>query len=730
MSMSRRRFIASSVAAAGGALVIGFRFHGWSEAAQNSTPKKNPFDAWIHLEPDGKSVLILEKCEMGQGVYTGLPMILAEEAELDWESVTVRQSLDSTGTGGSGSTSGSYLPLRRAGAVVREAMIAAAAHKWNVPRESCFAQKSKIIHRASGRNLTYGELVAEVRKYPLPDADRVPLKNPSNFEIIGHATPALDIPDKVMGAACFGLDVRRPGMVFAVVARCPMFGGKVETYDASKTLAVPGVLKVFEIEPRGFQIYTAGGVVVVARSTWAAMQGRKALSIRWDYGPHRNESSESLRTELHQAFSTEGKIVRNGGDADTELASATKKIDATYEFPFLAHATMEPMNTAIHLQGDRCEVWCPSQSPDWARRAIAQELGLKEQQVIVHATFMGGGFGRRYIGDYPTEAAQIARHVDGPVQLVWSREDDMTHDFYRPASCHKLEGALNGKGEIRAWSHHIASTSIRVQWDAPAKVKPESAEIGGAVNPPYPLPAFKLSYTPVDSAVPRGWWRSVEHSFNEFAVECFVDELALAAGQDPYLFRKALLSEGLERNTKSGGSDLGRLVAVLDLAAEKAGWGTPMQKNQGRGIACGTAYGYLAQVAEVTVQDDNIRVDRVVAAVDCGQVINPDGVRQQIEGAIIFALSAVLKGEITIVEGQVQQTNFNGYDLVRMPESPRIEVYLVQNHLDPSGIGEAGVPHAGPAVANAVFAATGKRLRKLPLRMSDQSQPSAISHSR
>ena len=722
MSMSRRRFITSSAAAAGGALVIGFRLHGWPEVAQNGPAKNNPFDAWIHLQPDGKTILILEKCEMGQGVYTGLPMILAEEAELDWKTVTVRQSLESTGTGGSGSTSGSYLPLRRAGAVVREAMIAAAAHKWNVPKESCFAQKSKIFHRASGRKLAYSELVAEARKYPLPDADRVPLKNPSNFEIIGHATPALDIPEKVMGAACFGLDVRRPGMVFAVIARCPTFGGKVEGHDASKALAVPGVLKVFEIEPRGFRIYTAGGVVVVARSTWAAMQGRKALSITWDYGPHRNESSEALSTEMHRAFAAEGKIARKDGDADRELAGATKKINAIYEFPFLAHATMEPMNTAIHLEGDQCEVWCPSQSPDWARSAIAKELGLKEQQVIVHTTFMGGGFGRRYIGDYPTEAAQVARHVDGPVQLVWSREDDMMHDFYRPASCHKLEGALNGKAKIQAWSHHIASTSIRVQWDPPAKVKPESAEIGGAVNPPYPLPAFKLAYTPVDSAVPRGWWRSVEHSFNGFAVECFIDELAVAAGQDPYLFRKTLLSDGVEGNTKSGGPEFSRLTTVLDLAAEKAGWGTPMGKNQGRGIACGTAYGYVAQVAEVTVQGGNIRVDRVVAAVDCGQVINPNGVRQQIEGAIIFALSAVLKGEITIANGQAQQTNFNGYDLIRMPESPRIEVYLVQNHLAPSGIGEAGVPHAGPAVANAIFAATGQRLRKLPLRMNGRSQ--------
>ena len=718
MKVSRRAFLASS-AAVGGGLVIGFRMHGSLHVAQKAT-KNNPFDAWIQIQPDGKTILILEKCEMGQGVFTALPMILADEAELDWKAVTVRQSLESTGTGGSGSVSGGYLPLRRAGAVVREAMIGAAAHKWSVPKESCVAQQSRVLHAASGRSFAYGELVATARRLPLPDGERVLLKNPSDFKLIGHATPALDIPEKVLGATCFGLDVRLPGMVFAVVARCPVFGGTVTTYDASKAHAVPGVLKVFEIEPRGFRIYSTGGVVVVARSSWAAMQGRKALAITWNYGPHGNESSDALSGKLRQALTAEGKIIRNDGEVDRAFVTSSKRVEATYEFPFLAHATMEPMNTAIHLQSDTCEVWCPSQSPDWARSAIAKELGFKEHQVIVHATFMGGGFGRRYIGDYPTEAAQIARHVDGPVQLVWSREDDMTHDFYRPASRHKLEGALDRNGKITAWSHHIASTSIRAQWDPPETAKPESAEIGGAVNHPYPFAAIRVSYTAVDSAVPRGWWRSVEHSFNEFAVECFLDELAVAAKQDRYLFRKTLLSKGLSPSAKSGkGPDFNRLIAVLDLAAEKSGWGTPMQKHQGRGIACGAAYGYLAQVAEVTVRDGNIQVDRLVTAVDCGQIINPDGVRQQIEGGIIFALSAVLKGQITIANGQVQQKNFDGYDLIRMPESPRIEVHLVDNHFDPSGIGEAGIPCVGPAVANALFDAAGKRLRKLPLRLDE-----------
>jgi len=721
--VSRRAFIVSSAVAAGGVLVIGFQLHGPWHLAKTPAPGTNPFDTWVQIHPDGKITLMLAKAEMGQGVFTGLPMIFADEAEIDWNNVIVEQSLKTDGTGGSGSTTGSYTPLRRAGAVVREAMISAAAHKWSVSKESCIAQQSKVIHRISGRSFAYGELVPVARKLPLPDVEHVPLKSPSDFKLIGHAIPSLDIPDKVKGTARFGLDVRVPGMVYAVVARCPTFGGKLATYDASKALAVPGVLQVFPIEPRGFQIYTAGGVVVVAKSTWAAIQGRNVLAITWDHGSHSSETSEALHRDFQSAIAMPGKTIRNDDDVDHVFATTTKHVETTYEFPFLAHAAMEPMNTVIHLQGGKCEAWSPSQSPDWACSAIAKELGFKESQVTVHSTLMGGGFGRRYIGDYPTEAAQIARHVSGPVQLVWTREDDMTHDFYRPAVCHHFTGTLDHDGNITAWSDHIASTSLRAQWDQPEKVKPESAEIGGADNPPYPMQNFRLSYTPVDSVVPRGWWRSVEHSFNVLAVECFVDELAVAAHQDPYRFRRALLVAAQNRKPKPDDKrDYGRFLAVLDLVAQKADWGRPMQRHRGRGISCAPIYdGYHAQVAEVTVKDGNIQVDRIVAVVDCGQVVNPNGVRSQVEGAIVYGLSAVLKGEITIANGQVQQKNFNSYDIVRMPESPRIEIHLMENHLDPGGIGEAGLPLVGPAVANAVFAATGKRLRKLPLRFSEKA---------
>lgn len=723
MNVSRRAFIASSAVAAGGALVIGFRLHGPWHLAKTPAPGANPFDTWVQIHPDGKTTLMLAKAEMGQGVFTGLPMIFADEAEIDWNNVTVEQSLKTGGTGGSGSTTGSYTPLRRAGAVVREAMISAAAHKWSVSKEGCVAQQSKVIHRASGRSFAYGELVSTARHLPLPDAEHIPLKKPAEFKLIGHTIPGLDIPDKVKGTAQFGLDVRFPGMVYAVVARCPTFCGKPATYDASKALAVPEVLQVFPIEPRDFQIHTAGGVVVVAKSTWAAMQGRNALTVTWDHGPHCGETTEVLCANLQSTAGRPGKTIRHDGDVDHVFAATTKHVETMYELPFLAHATMEPMNTVIHLQGNKCEVWSPSQSPDWACSAIAKELGFKESQVTVHTTLMGGGFGRRYIGDYPTEAAQIARHVSGPVQLVWTREDDMTHDFYRPAVCHHFKGVLDSHGGITAWSHHIASTSLRAYWDAPDKVKPEAAEIGQADHPPYPIQNFRISYSPVESAVPRGWWRSVEHSFNGFAVECFADELAVAAKQDPYHFRRVLLvAAKSQKPNPENKTDYDRLLAVLDLAAQKADWGKPMQRYQGRGIACAPIYGgYHAQVAEVTVKDGNIQVDRIVAVVDCGQVVNPNGVRSQIEGAIVYGLSAVLKNEITIANGQVQQKNFNSYDPIRMPESPRIEIYLVENHLDPGGIGEAGLPLVGPAVANAVFAATRKRLRKLPLRFTEET---------
>ena len=725
--ISRRKFMVRSTVAGAG-LLVGLRFSGpmllsqESEKAKKKSPV-NPFDAYIHVKPDGKISLIVAKSEMGQGIKTGLAMILAEEADVDFNAVSVEQAetrpdiYEHMGTGGSGSTMENFMPLRRAGATVRELMITAAAQKWNVPKTECDAKKGLVRHTKSSRQTRYGELVEAASKLPLPDPDKVPLKNETEFELIGHATPRVDIPSKVNGSAGFGLDVRVPDMLFAVVARCPTFGGKPAHFEASKAKAVPGVRDVFEIPALGKDMYTAGGIVVVADSTWAAMKGRDALQIEWDRGPAASESSASLRESLRAAASRPGKRIRNDGNVDEALPSSAKRVEAVYEFPYLAHATMEPMNITVHARDNEAEVWAPTQSPDWVQRTVAKLLDLPPQKVIVHTTLLGGGFGRRYMADYPAEATQIAKVVGKPVQLVWSREDDMTHDFYRPAACHRMRGAVNQAGHPLLWSHTITSTSIGAFWGSPDKL--EESEVGGAKQMPYAIPNVRLEYAAVPSSVPPLWWRSVEHSFNGFAVECFIDELAAGAGKDPVEFRRGLLVKPANWKPKDEDDpDPSRLRGVLDIAAEKAGWGEPLPKGKGRGIASYHSFGsYIAEAAEVTVSGKDFKIDRIVAAIDCGQVVNPESVRAQAESAIIYGLSAALKNEITIKDGAVEQSNFDGYDPIRIDEAPPIEVHLLKSKEDPGGMGEPALPPAAPAVANAIFAASGKRLRRLPFQL-------------
>jgi isoquinoline 1-oxidoreductase beta subunit len=727
MTISRRQFVVGG-AVAGAGMLIGVRLSESAVWAQESDPgakqpAPNPFIAYVHVKPGGQISLIVAKSEMGQGIKTGLAMILAEEAEVDFASVKVEQAetrpdlYAHLGTGGSGSTMENYMPLRRAGATVRELMITAAATKWNAPRLECTAEKGVVLHRASSRRAGYGELVEAASKLPLPDSEKVPLKDVAKFELIGHPTPRVDIPAKVNGSAQFGIDVRVPEMLFAVVARCPVFGGKPAQFDAAKAKAVPGVRDVFEIPALGPDKFTAGGIVVVANSTWTAMKGRDALQITWDNGPAVSESSAGHRDALRAAASKPGKRSRNDGDVDAALSKASKPVEAIYELPLLAHATMEPMNITIHARGNDCEVWAPTQSPDWVQGTVAQVLGIPPAKVIVHTTLMGGGFGRRYMADYPAEAAQIAKVTGKPVQLVWTREDDMTHDFYRPASCHHMRGAIDASGRPTAWFHTLASTSIRGFWDA--KADPGSQEIGGAEQMPYAIPNVRLEYNPVASSVPRAWWRSVENSFNGFAVESFIDELAAAASQDPVEFRKTLLVKPPNWKPRDEDDpDPARLRAVLELAAEKSDWTKPLPKGRGRGIASFASFGsYFAEVAEVFVTGKDFKIDRIVAAVDCGQIVNPESVRSQTEGAIIFGLSAALKNEITVKNGAIEQTNFDGYDPIRITEAPPIEVHLMASHADPGGMGEPALPPIAPAVANAIFAATGQRLRRLPFQL-------------
>jgi isoquinoline 1-oxidoreductase subunit beta len=725
MNRSRRSFLAH---AGGAALILTFRLDGETPPFKPSgTP--GPLDSWVCINPDGTGVIQVRKAEMGQGVLTSLAMILAEEAELDWNKVTAVQSPLTEGTGGSSSVNSSYLPLRRAGATVRDMMIAAGANRWSADRKDCSAKLSCVIHLPSGRKFSYGELVEQARQLPVPDQDQLRLKTPSEFRLIGTSIPRLDIPDKVTGKAKYGLDIRIPGMRFAVIARAPRYGIVAVHYDAAKSLAIQGVLKVFQIEPRPSDGLTCGGVVVVANSTWAAMKGREALEIQWSNSPFENGDSAQLSAQLQRAVEQQpAEWSWQQGSVASALQTAAKKVEVEYEFPFLAHATMEPMNTTIHRKSDRCEVWCPTQSPDWARKVIAQELGIPEAKVTVHTTFMGGGFGRRYAADYPTEAAQIAKQLSEPVQLVWTREDDFTNDFYRPVSRHRVIAGLDSQQHLCAWEHRLSSTPLAAQGHKSGEVHAEDAELMSAMDPSYLAPNFALHYTRTKSDVRRGAWRSVAHSFNVAVNECVIDELAHSIGQDPYTFRRNLLSRSpaemaftkQSRPHSGGPPDCARLLAVLDLAAQKSDWKRPLGNGQAKGIACAALYGgYLAQVSEVAVKDSKTLVNRIVTAVDCGQAINPNGIVAQIEGGILFALSAVLKEQITVKNGVIQQNNFNAYEILRLPEAPVLETFVINSHLDPGGVGEAGVPLVGASVANAVFAACGKRLRSFPLHLAD-----------
>jgi isoquinoline 1-oxidoreductase subunit beta len=715
VKVNRRDFVKlTSVASAG--LMLGLKLD-----AQTTKNEQHALGAFVDVGTDGWVTVYVSKSDMGQGVRTALPMIVAEEMDADWKKVRIRQAdLDKKygrmGTGGSGSIRSMWTPLRQAGATARAMLAGAAAAKWGVDAKEISVANGVVSHGA--HKATFGELAAAAAKLEVPKD--VALKDPSKFTIIGKKVNRLDNADLLKGKSQYGIDVRVPGMLYAAVLHAPVFGAKVASIDDGKAKQVKGVKHIVRLDPIGTDMPWAG-VGVVATSTWAAMKGRDALVVKWDDGPAKDETTEAFRKEMHDLVTKEGKRVRNDGDVDAALGGVTKKLDAVYEVPYLAHATMEPMNATASYTKDGLEMWLPTQFPDWAAGAAGGAVGLKPEQVKVHVTLLGGGFGRRAFPDSAIQAALLSKAAGAPVHLQWTREDDMTHDFYRPASVHRIAAGFDADGKLHAWHHRMASAGINAFM---GRGELHESETGGIDDLGYAIPHLRLEYASAKSAVPRGWWRSVENSANAFVVEGFIDELAHAAGKDPIEFHLALLPAGkvVEPSAapmKPFAFKTDRMRRVIETARDKSGWGKPLPAGRARGFAAWWSFlTYVAQVAEVSVgKDGTPRVHRIVTAIDCGTPVNPDGIAQQVEGSVVYGLSAALKEAITIKGGAVEQSNFHDFELLRIDEMPLVEVHVIPSAEPPSGTGEPGLPPTAPAVGNAIFAATGKRLRELPFKI-------------
>jgi isoquinoline 1-oxidoreductase beta subunit len=712
-NLGRRHFLMGA-AVVGAGLFVGFRVaERRGEGTAGAPPSAAAFkpNAFLRIGADDTITVLIGKSEMGQGVYTSLPMVLAEELDVNPARVKVEFApvdrayympwAPAQLTGGSSSTNTTYEALRQAGATARAMLITAAAQSWN-------ADATKLTTTGDGavtdgeKRVRYGELAAAAAKLEPPTT--VSMRDPATFRYIGKRVPRLDGPGKVSGQTQFGLDVRRPDMLFAMVSRAPVFGATLKSFDDRAARAVPGVVEVKQVP---------SGVAVIARNTFAARKGRDALETVWDHGAGASFSTAGLGEEYRKLSATPGgAVAAKIGDAESALAGSKRVIEALYEVPFLAHACMEPLNCVAHVTEDHCDIWTGTQWQSGEQANAAKALGLKPEQVNIYTTFLGGGFGRRgnSQSDVVTEAVHVAKGVGRPVQTVWTREDDMRGGYYRPYFVHRARAVLDERGMPYAWQHVIVGQSIFATTDlvkALIKDGVDPSSVEGVSNMPYAVPNLHVTLHTTENVVPIQWWRSVGHSHTAFAVNSFLDELAASAKKDPVDYQRTLLA------------DKPRHRAVLDMAAEKAGWGSALPAGRFRGVALHESFGTIvAQVAEVSVDGTNVRVHRVVCAVDCGQVVNPDQAEAQIEGAIVFGLSAALRGEITVKEGRVEQGNFDNYQPLRMDEMPVVETHFVRGDGPMGGMGEPGTPCIAPAVCNAIFAATGKRIRKLPISAS------------
>jgi isoquinoline 1-oxidoreductase subunit beta len=687
-NISRRGFLQTA-----SGLMLGFHL----AAREANAAADGKLNAFVHIGADDTVTLFIHKAEMGQGTVTSLSMLLAEELECDWKRVRTefpgvsREFGGMQGVFGSQSVRTSYDSLRRAGAAAREMLVQAAAQQWSVLPSACRAENNAVINTSTNARLSFGSLATAAAQLTPPASPA--LKSPAEYQLLGKPLKRLDTPEKVDGSAQFGIDVRLPGMLYAVLARCPVFGGKVKSFDGAKAKAFPGVKSVVQI---------SNGVAVVADNTWTALQGRRLLEIQWDEGPVAAMSTAVLTKTFQDKMLQPGAIAKQEGDAPAALASATKKIDAVYQVPFLAHAPMEPLNCTADVKPDHCAVWASTQGQSAAHQIAMRVTGLPAEKVEVHTLYMGGGFGRRAAADYIGEAVEVSKAVSAPVKLTWSREDDLQQDYYRPASYTKFAGALDAEGWPLALTGRIACPPFGGLRDGLSRTGVE-----GIADMAYAIPHVLVDYHAVEAGIPVSYWRSVGYSQNTFFAESFLDELAALGGKDPVEVRRRLLAKSP------------RMLGVLEIAAAQSGWGKTLPAGRGRGVSLVNNIGsFTAQVAEVSVTAGKLKIHRVVCAVDCGRVVNPAILEQQIQSGIAFGLAAALKSGITIDRGRVQQSNFHQYDVLRIDEMPTVEVHIVPSDKPSGGAGEASTPGIAPAVCNAIFAATGQRIRQLPLKLA------------